>query len=172
MIFDRKYLVGLLVGGVLGVSAAFAPVVAQQVHSEEHLEYTREVMKNLGVFSSFDQIIPSMAEQARTLYLRNSPAFSAEIDEATTNAAIALVERRKELDDKVVAIWADRFSFEDIRAIAEFFNSNAGKSFAAQSGVLLQESAVAAKEWGDVISVDIMDMVRKELEEKTDILKK
>lgn len=163
MIFDRKTVTGLVVGGMLGAATIFAPVVAQETHSQEHLKNVREVMKGLKVFNSFDQIIPTMAEQARALFVRNNPALAAEIEEATTNAALALVERRSELDNKVVNIWAERFSEDDIRTISEFFNSDAGQRFASESGPLLQESAIAAKEWGDRLSVEIVNLVRKDL---------
>lgn len=165
MIFDRKTITGLIVGGLLGAASVFAPVVAQETHSPEHLKNVREVMKGLKVFNSFDQIIPTMAEQARALFVRNNPALAAEIEEATTNAALSLVERRGELDNEVVKIWADRFSEDQIRTIAEFFNSEAGQRFAAESGPLLQESAIAAKQWGDSLSVEIVDLVRKDLED-------
>jgi len=166
MIFDRKTITGMVVGGLLGVASVYAPVVAQETHSEEHLKNVREVMSGLKVFNSFDQIIPTMAEQARALFVRNNPALAAEIEEATTNAALSLVERRRDLDNEVVKIWADRFTEDQIRTIAEFFNSEAGQRFAAESGPLLQESAVAAKQWGDGLSVEIIDLVRKDLEDK------
>lgn len=166
MIFDRKTITGLIVGGLIGAASVFAPVVAQETYSQEHLKNVREVMKGLKVFNSFDQIIPTMAEQARALFVRNNPALATEIEEATTNAALSLVERRGELDNEVVRIWAERFSEDQIRTIAEFFNSEAGKRFAAESGPLLQESAIAAKQWGDKLSVEIVDLVRKDLEDK------
>jgi len=166
MIFDRKTITGMVVGGLLGVASVYAPVVAQESHSEEHLKNVREVMAGLKVFNSFDQIIPTMAEQARALFVRNNPALAAEIEEATTNAALSLVERRRDLDNEVVKIWADRFTEDQIRTIAEFFSSEAGQRFAAESGPLLQESAVAAKQWGDGLSVEIIDLVRKDLEDK------
>lgn len=165
MNFDRKTIAGVFVGGMLGAATLFAPVIAQETYSEEHLKNARDVMKELKLFNSFDQIIPTMAERARALFVQNNPAVAAEIEEATTNAALALIERRIDLDKEVINIWASRFSEDEIRAIAEFFKSDAGKKFASQSGELLQESAVAAKKWGDTLSVDIIDMVRKDLTE-------
>jgi len=168
MMFDRKTIAGVLVGGMLGAAAVLAPVTApvtaQETYSAEHLKNARDVMKALELFASFDQILPRMAEQARGLFMRNNPALAEEIEKATTKAALALIERRKDLDRTVINIWAARFSEEEIKTIATFFTSEAGKRFASQSGELLQESAVAAKQWGDTISVDIIEMVRKDLE--------
>lgn len=168
---DRKIIAGVIAGAVMGVSAvlvvpATAPVTAQETYSEEHLQHTREVMRALKVFNSFDQIIPGMAEQARALFVRNNPALAAEIEEATTNAALSLVPRRAELDRDVINLWAARFTEEEIEAISVFFNSEAGQKFAAQSGALLQDSAVTAKQWGDRLSVEIIDIVREDLEDK------
>lgn len=166
MIFDRKTMAAIAFGGVLGAATIFAPVIAQETYSDAHRENARKVMAELKLFNSFDQIIPTMAEQARALFVRNNPALAAEIEESATNAALTLIERRVELDNKVIDIWAGRFTEEEIKAVADFFSSDAGKKFASQSGELLQESAVAAKEWGDTLSVDIIDMVRNDLEGK------
>lgn len=163
----KKQFKGLALGVLLGITGAFAPSIAQETFSDEHLKYTREVMQGLRVFNSFDQIIPTMAEQARALFVRNNPALVEEVETATTNAALALIARRSELDDQVVQIWAARFTTEELKEISGFFNSPSGQKFASQSGVLLQDSAVAAKEWGDRLSVEIMDMVQSELAEVT-----
>lgn len=166
MKFDKRYLAGLLVGAIFGGVAAFATATAQQAQeefSEEHLKYTRQVIDALQVYDSFDQILPTMAEQTRTLFVQNNPALAAEIETSVNDAALSLVEKRKELDKQVLDIWASRFSTEEVKAIAEFFTSPAGKAFANQSGVLLQESAVAAKSWGDERSVEIVDLVREDL---------
>lgn len=166
MIFDKKTMAAIAFGCVIGAATIFAPVIAQETVSDAHRENARKVMAELKLFNSFDQIIPTMAEQARALFVRNNPALAAEIEESATNAALTLIERRVELDNKVIDIWASRFSEEEIKAVADFFSSDAGKKFASQSGELLQESAVAAKEWGDTLSVDIIDMVRNDLEGK------
>lgn len=166
MIFDRKTMAAIAFGSVLGAATMFAPVIAQETFSDAHRDSARKIMTELKLFNSFDQIIPTMAEQARALFVRNNPALAAEIEESATNAALSLIERRIDLDNEVINIWAGRFSEEEIKAVADFFASDAGKKFASQSGELLQESAVAAKKWGNILSVDIIDMVRNDLADK------
>ena len=167
MKFDKRTIVGLLVGAVVGATTVFATVHAQNAEekefSREHLKYTYDVIKQLQVLNSFDQLLPTMANRTRTLFVRNNPALAEEIEAAVNSAALQLVEKRNDLDDLVLKIWANRFTTEEIMKISEFFASPAGQAFARLSGELLQESAVAAKVWSDERSVEIVDLVREDL---------
>lgn len=167
MRIDTRTLAGLVIGGLIGALAALATASAQQQEfSEQHLARTKQVIESLRVLNSFDQLLPKLAEQTRTLFVQNYPSLAAEIENSVNQAALSLVEKRKQLDDEVLEIWAKRFSEEEIARIADFFTSDAGQSFARQSGELLQESAVAAKRWGDQRSVEIVDLVREDLRRK------
>lgn len=132
----------------------------------EHLAAARKAIDGGNAFRSFDDILPVIADKTRTLFIRTNPALTAEIDEVTNTVALELANRRPELDETIMKVWARRFSQEELNAIAEFYESPVGEKFARLGPELTALSIGAAKQWGDVISTEMVTRVREELNKR------
>lgn len=156
-------------GPVLG-AMMFAAVMgannasAQEEFSESHLEAARQVVVATKALESFDNILPVLAEQTRTLFIQSDPSRTQEISDVTTNVAIKMAERRKELNKTVYEVWARRFSEEELRQLAEFYNTPLGVKLSENGPVIAALAIGAARQWQDQISTEMVAQVREELD--------
>lgn len=170
-----------LTGGFAAVALAAslslaAPALAQdntqaqagqdETYTKEHLAAARAAIEGGNAFRSFDDILPVIADKTRTLFIRTNPSATAVIDEVTNEIALQLANRRPELDQTIMKVWARRFSTEELNEIAEFYRSPVGKKFAELGPELTALSIGAAKQWGDVISTEMVTRVREELNKR------
>ncbi len=144
--------------GCLSVS----PVAAQE-YSKEHLDAARAAVLTSGGLASFDEILPVMAEQAKALFIRSSPALTEVINATADEIALKLASRRPELDKKIVEIWAARFSVDELEQIRAFYDSPIGQKFYKLSPEIAALSVQEGKIWRDQLSTEMVTMLREEL---------
>lgn len=150
----------LIAGAVIA-----GPALAQeQTFSESHLQAAKEAVQATKSIENFDNILPDVAERTRTLFIRSNPAQSAEIDTFVNESAVELIPRRKELDNAVYEFWARRFSEDELKQIAAFYNTETGKKLAQMDGVLAALTIGAAKQWSDAVGTDMVVLTRKKLD--------
>ncbi|NVK34973.1 MAG: DUF2059 domain-containing protein [Rhodobacteraceae bacterium] len=152
----------MLLAAVLGVTAANA----QDSFSEKHIDAARQVVTATKALEPFDNILPVLAEQTRTLFIQSDPSRTAEISEVTTDVAIKLAARRSELNKLVYEVWARRFSEEELVQLAEFYTSPLGAKLAKEGPVIAALSIGAARQWQDKISTEMVALVREELDKR------
>ena len=138
----------------------------QQEFTKEHLAAARAAIEGGNAFRSFDDILPVIADKTRTLFIRTNPSATQVIDEVTNEVALKLANRRPELDHTIMEVWARRFTTEELKEIAAFYQSPVGKKFAKLGPELTALSIGAAKQWGDVISTEMVTRVREELNKR------
>ncbi|MDJ0932712.1 DUF2059 domain-containing protein [Breoghania sp.] len=138
----------------------------QENFSKEHLAAARAAIEGGNAFRSFDDILPVIADKTRTLFIRTNPSATKVIDEVTNEVALKLANRRPELDHTIMKVWARRFTTEELKEIATFYRSPVGKKFADLGPELTALSIGAAKQWGDVISTEMVTRVREELNKR------
>lgn len=167
--FNRTY--KRLAGGLaIALSAAFLAtgVFAQEKKapepiSESHLQAAKDAVIAAKVLGTYDNFLPLIAEQTRTLFVRSNPSAGAEIDEVVNETALKLVEKRPELNQIIYEVWARRFSEEELKEIAAFYNSPVGQKFSELGAELTALSIGAGRQWSDKISAEMVSIVREEL---------
>ena len=148
-----------------------APAAAQEPAQEEsftpeHLNKAEQVIELTKSAEGFDNILPIIADQTMTLFIRTNPALTREIEEVTTEAAIEMAQRRVQLNEILHKIWARRFSPEELDEIIAFFESDTGQKFAELTPSIAALSVGASKQWSDAIATDMVTKVRAELQER------
>ncbi|WP_319774171.1 DUF2059 domain-containing protein [Breoghania sp.] len=138
----------------------------EETFTKEHLAAARAAIEGGNAFRSFDDILPVIADKTRTLFIRTNPSATAVIDEVTNEVALQLANRRPELDKTIMEVWARRFTTEELNEIAEFYRSPVGSKFAKLGPELTALSIGAAKQWGDIISTEMVTRVREELNKR------
>jgi hypothetical protein len=132
----------------------------------EHLEKAARLIRLTGAAEGFDDILPVIAEQTMTLFIRSNPSIGADIEEVTTTVAIDMAKRRRELNEVLHKVWARRFTPEEMDDLIAFFSSETGQKFAELTPVVTALSVGASKQWSDKIATDMVTEVRAGLRER------
>ena len=77
--------------------------------------------------------------------------------------AFRLTPRRGDLEKEAALIYAKTFTLEELKTIADFYNSDVGKKLLRDGPVALREMGKAADIWGQGISRDLEKQSNAEL---------
>ncbi|WP_244631081.1 DUF2059 domain-containing protein [Aureimonas sp. ME7] len=143
----------------LCVSAAFlalsaAPAFAQET-SPAHLTAAREAVDALDTTEQFDQILLNAATQIKAELIVNNPNLQNEISNMVDDSALALAPRRGDLENEIARIYAKLFTEQELREIAQFYGSEAGKKLIQQGPTASREMLAAADVWSSGIVRDL-----------------
>ncbi|MBD8892820.1 DUF2059 domain-containing protein [Roseibium litorale] len=153
--------------GAVMFALAAAPVYAQDGEfTESHLAAAKEVVTATKALSSFDDILPLLAEQTRTLFVQSDPARTQEIVDVTSEVALKLAAKRAELNKTIYEIWARRFTEDELKQLVEFYNSPLGSKLTDNGPTITALAIGAARQWQDQISSELVAMVREELDKR------
>jgi hypothetical protein len=143
-------------------SDALQDILAGELTPEQNELATRLVQLS-GTGATFDEILPLVADQAKTAFIRANPQMQLGIIEVVDRVAISLVSRRPELNQFLAKIWASTFTVEEMEELVEFYESDAGKKFADVMPQLLAVQTAAAQEWGKSVGEELTARVSQEL---------
>ncbi|NRG18600.1 DUF2059 domain-containing protein [Rhizobiales bacterium] len=138
----------------------------QEAIAPEHLQAAKNAVQAAKVLDTYDNMLPLIADQTRTLFVRSNPSAAAEIDEVVNTIALEMVEQRAQLNNTIYRVWARRFSIEELNQIAEFYNSPVGQKFSEIGQELTALSVGAGKQWSDRISTQMVSQAREQLKER------
>lgn len=146
--------------------SSYLPAAAQDDFSESHIEAAREVVTVTKALDTFDDILPLLAEQTRTLFIQSDPSRTQEVIEVSTDVALKLAAKRSELNRIIYEVWARRFSEEELRELAAFYNTPLGQKLTENGPTVTALSIGAARQWQDAISTEMVSLVREELDKR------
>jgi hypothetical protein len=116
-----------------------------------------------GTGRAFDELLPSIAQQAKNGFIKANPQMQLGIIEVVDRVAITLVSRRPELDDYLARVWASGFTNEEMQELIDFYSSDTGKKFSDVFPEVLAVQTAAAQEWGKSVSAELTRKVVAEL---------
>lgn len=133
---------------------AFGSASAQEV-SEEQIKAARAAINALGITNQFDNILPNLSEQLKSTMIQANPNFGDAINSTVDAQALALAPRRADLEREAAVTYAKAFTTEELKAIADFYTSPAGKKLLKDGPIATRELYKAADIWGQGISRDL-----------------
>ncbi|NLS15743.1 DUF2059 domain-containing protein [Rhizobium sp. P40RR-XXII] len=133
---------------------ALGSVNAQEV-SEDQIKAARAAINALGITNQFDNILPNLAEQLKSTMIQANPNFGDAINSTVDATALALAPRRADLEREAAVTYAKAFSADELKAIADFYNSPAGKKLLKDGPLATRELYKAADIWSQGISRDL-----------------
>lgn len=148
---------------VLLSGMAFGSVSAQEI-SDEQMKAARAAINALGITNQFDSILPTLAEQLKSTMIQANPNFQEAISTTVDQQALALAARRSDLEKEAAATYAKSFTTDELKAMADFYNSEAGKKLLKDGPIATRELYKAADIWGQGISRDLANQSNKALE--------
>lgn len=129
----------------------------------ERMALAMKLVELNGTTRVFDEVLPSIAQQAKTEFIRANPQMQLGIIAIVDRVAVQLVSRRPELDQYLARVWASAFSDEEMQELVDFFSTEAGKKYAQALPQLIAVQTSAAQEWGKSIAQDLTQRVQVEL---------
>ena len=164
----------IFVAGLIAITAVgfAANAMAQSSQSEEalpplseqHLELARQVFIASKTGRSFDNILPTVAEQAKSTFVRSNPQIQLGVIDAVDRVALELVPMRKELDDGLIRVWARAFTEEELKNLLQFFESPAGQKFSDNYPKVISTQLALAESWTLKLSQVLARRTKRELE--------
>jgi len=149
----------------LGFALVSAPLMAQEP-TVTHLAAARDVVLASGMTRSFDGIIPSyMAQVTRTL-TQTRPELTKQVEDTLKELRPEFEAKKAELINTAAKIYASDMSEAELKDIAAFFNSAAGKKYVNAQPDMLNKLVAVVQAWTRVLSTDMVERVREELKKK------
>ncbi|AWN36144.1 DUF2059 domain-containing protein [Methylobacterium radiodurans] len=127
-----------------------------------HLALAREVMLSSGIARSFDSIIPAFADQIRQQAVTR-PELAKDLNEVLTALGPEMELQKQRMVDTAARIYADKLTEAELKDIAAFFRSPAGKRYVESQPAVLDEMVQAMQNWTQEVSEYVMVRVRAEL---------
>lgn len=155
----RAAVIAVLLSGI----AMTVPVRAQEP-SDEQIKAAREAISALGVTDQFDNILPMIAERLKASQIQAFPDLQQQISDIVDEKALELVQRRADLERESAAIYAKTFSEQELKDIAGFYHTDAGKKLLSDGPIAMRELLRAADIWGAGIDRDLNAAVTTEIQ--------
>ena len=146
------------------VSAGLAGAVKAQDVTEEQIKTARAAIDAIGATSSFDNILPGLAVRVKSTFVQASPNHESEINAVVDEQALALAPRRADLENEAATIYAKTFTQDELKSIADFYNSPVGKKLLADGPIATREVMKAAEIWAAGIDRDLRTESGKKLD--------
>jgi hypothetical protein len=153
----------LAAAAVLLSGMAIGSASAQEI-SDEQMKAARAAINALGITNQFDSILPTLAEQLKSTMIQANPNFQDAISTTVDQQALALAARRSDLEKEAAATYAKAFTTDELKAMADFYNSDAGKKLLKDGPIATRELYKAADIWGQGISRDLANQSNAALE--------
>ena len=142
--------------------AADQPVAGEPI-PEERFELARQVVRLSGSGRTFDELLPNIATNAKSAFIRSNPQMQLGIIDVVDRVALDLVRRRPELDLELARVWASGFDEAQLQELIDFYSTETGKKFANIHPNILAAQLAAAEAWGRSISAELSQRVAEEL---------
>ena len=141
---------------------AAANTPAASTFSPSHLALAREVMLSSGIARSFDSVLPAFADQIRKQTVTR-PELSKDLEEVLASLQPEMELQKQRMIDIAARTYASKFSEAELKEIATFFRSPAGKHYVEAQPQLLDEMVQEMQDWTQDVSEYVMVRVRAEM---------
>lgn len=137
-----------------------APVQAgAQDISDAHMKAARDAIAALHVTDQFDAVLPATAQQLQGQLVQKNPDMADTINRVVQEKALELVSRRADLEKEVALVYARSFSEQELKDIAAFYQTDAGRKLLAEGPIATREMVKAAEIWQQGIARDLAQNV-------------
>ncbi|NJM35515.1 MAG: DUF2059 domain-containing protein [Rhodomicrobium sp.] len=165
----------LLALGLPGMNAdyaAFAQAGPQATRpgsaniAPEKLKAARDLLEATNADAQFTAIIPLMFRQMRQALPSAGPGQQEQVNQVFDEIQKQFIERRGEIIDQIVLLYASRFTAEEMNKLAEFYRTETGQKFIAAMPELAQQAMVVGNAWGQKIAREAEQKIREELQKR------
>lgn len=139
-----------------------SPAFSQDI-PEAHLNAARAALVSIHATDSFDSILPQAAGALQQQLIQKNPDMEALITSTVSEKALELAARRADLEKEAALVYAKVFSEQELKDIAAFYASAAGKKLLEEGPRATSELVKAAEIWQNGIARDLAQQVAESL---------
>lgn len=161
--FVCKAWMGILVAAACFVFSAGAQ--AQQP-TPGSIATAREIIDLRGSLVMFEPLVPGVVEQAKNVFLQQSPNLQKDLNETAATLRAQLAPRLNEFKDEVAKRYAQRFSEQELKDLLAFFKTPLGKKLLTEEVGFVEQTLNQAQDWGNRLSEEVMSKFRAEMRKK------
>ncbi|KMO15238.1 hypothetical protein SQ03_17585 [Methylobacterium platani JCM 14648] len=139
-----------------------APAASKDPITPTHLALAKEVMLSSGIARSFDSILPAFGEQIKQAAVTR-PELTKDLADVIEKLQPELELQKQRIIDTASRIYANKLTEAELRDIATFFRSPAGKRYVETQPQVLDDMVQAMQTWTQEVSEYMMVRVRAEM---------
>ncbi len=168
----RQMTRALLVAGGLAFGIA-TPALAQDTPTPDatqvepdRLAAARDLLQATNTEAQFSTVIPMMFGQLKQAIPPAGPKMQQELDQVFEEVQRQFIERRFEVLDQIAILYAQKFTAEEMKSLADFYRSPIGQKFIVAVPELTAEAMKMGNAWGRRIAMDAERKVREEMKKR------
>jgi hypothetical protein len=163
--FFIRLVVLLCLGSIAGVGAAVAQPASQPQPSPAQVAAARDVAISSGMTRSFDSILPQFSEAMRKQAV-SRPEITKDLEDVLAKLQPELELQKQVMINNAARILAQSLSEAELKDIAKFFQSPAGKRYVQTQPQVLDEIVRTMQTWTESVSEYVMVRVRAEMNKR------
>lgn len=163
MIFAKRIGVAARMATIAAGFVVMASGANAQDATPEHLQAARAAISAIGATNQFDIILPQAAEALRAEMTQKDPNLEQIISSAVDQEVLALASRRGDLENEAARVYAKVFTEAELKAIAEFYNTDVGKKLISDGPLATRQLVEAANIWQGGVARDLAKNVAEKV---------
>jgi hypothetical protein len=132
----------------------------------ERLKAARELMAVVKADQNMTMLVPMILSQLRSVMPPLAPEAEKARDEVMAEIEKQFKARTGEILDKLAMLYAQRFTADEMRTVAAFYQTEAGQKFVAAMPQLAAEGMRIGQEWGRTIGIEAEQKIRQEMKKR------
>jgi uncharacterized protein len=152
--------------GIAHAQAPATPAAPPISITESHLQAGREVVLNSGMSRSFDAILPQFVAEVRQTFTTTRPELTKDLNDVVELVRPELEAQKSDMVTRAARIFANRINEAELKDVAVFFKSTAGKRYVETQPQILDELFSEMQSWTQKLSEFVVARVRVEMKKK------
>jgi uncharacterized protein len=154
------------IGLVALATAGFARPAAAANPSPAAIAYAKQIVEIKGVGAMYGPLVRGVVEKVKNEFMQTNFMFAKDLNEIAANLEQEYAPRARELVDATAGIYAERFTEAELKDLLAFYQSPLGRKMVVEEPKILDDSMAHAGDWGDALSVDVINKMRAEMKKR------
>jgi uncharacterized protein len=143
-----------------------APQPAPAPLAPTHMALAKDVVQLSGTSDTLLAVIPEVLNKVHLGLARTRPELSDALQDASNAVLVQLVPQRDELLNIAATSLAQQIAEPDLKLIADFMNSSAGKLYISKQRLILQNTLLSMQPWNEQLRRTVTKLFKDELLKK------
>ena len=140
--------------------------MAQAGDDAARLELARKIVQSDNGGKMPGQMLEMMKHQFAATMLSHNPGRKAEIQQLMSETFGEVDKRKDEMTSRVVALYAEKYTLEELRQMIAFRQSPLGKKMDKVMPEIARQSMMFGQKWGQKVSQEVMQRLREKAQKR------
>lgn len=163
LVSSRAFRALALTLALAGAGVAQAQTAAP---TPSHVAAAREVVLLSGISNTFTVFVPGIMQQIFNTVTPTRPEIRKDLEEVLKGLIPEFEKRTDEMVDATARLFATNISEPQLKAIGDFFKSDAGKKYVEMQPKVIDQMVVAVDEWNRKLTQEVLERARGEMKKR------